>query len=526
MPSPDPDPQAGSLLLEALGTGMSLAHWAARQPNALAVIARESSVSFADLNARSNQLARGLRARGVAAGGSVALLSGNRLEFVEVVMATRRIGQRLTPVNFHLTGDEAGYIVGDCDAEVLFAEARLGEVALRAANMAPKARVRVAIGGTLDGFVPYEDLLRAQSGSDIDDPVVGTTMLYTSGTTGRPKGVLRPAVPPQVALVVSADSYRAGAGHLHLCTGPLYHAAPLAYSLSVPLMLGAGVVLMDAWDAEGALRLIESHRVSHTHMVPTMFHRLLALPEATRRRYDLSSLELVLHGAAPCPVPLKRAIIEWLGPIVQEYYSATEGSASAVDSETWLRKPGTVGKPSPEGQVRVLDEAGQDAPPGTVGKVYLKAPEARFEYYKDATKTRSAFRGDYFTLGDVGYIDEDGYLFLTDRSADLIISGGVNVYPAEAESVLLAHHAVLDAAVIGVPSAEWGEEVRAVVQLKEGRAPSEGLASELIAHCRARLSHFKCPRAVDFSDRLPRQDNGKLYKHALREEYRRRSARA
>jgi long-chain acyl-CoA synthetase len=526
MPSPYTPQEAGPSLLEALGTGMSLAHWAARQPDALAVTTRKGSVSFADLNARSNQLARALRARGVAAGGAVALLSGNRLEFIEVVMATRRTGLRLTPVNFHLTGDEAGYIVGDCDAEVLFAEARLGEAAVRAANMAPKARVRVAIGGTLDGFVPYEELLRAQSGRDIDDPVVGTTMLYTSGTTGRPKGVLRPAAPAQLALVVSADSYRAGAGHLHLCTGPLYHAAPLAYSLSVPLMLGAGVVLMDAWDAEEALRLIENHRVSHTHMVPTMFHRLLALPEATRRRYDLSSLELVLHGAAPCPVPVKRAIIEWLGPIVQEYYSATEGSASAVDSETWLKKPGTVGKPSPEGQVRVLDEAGHDAPPGTVGTVYLKAPEARFEYYKDAKKTRSAFRGDYFTLGDVGYLDQDGYLFLTDRSADLIISGGVNVYPAEAESVLLAHPAVLDAAVIGVPSAEWGEVARAVVQLKKGYAPSDGLASELIAHCRARLSHYKCPRAVDFSDRLPRQDNGKLYKHALREEYRNRSARA
>jgi long-chain acyl-CoA synthetase len=272
------------------------------------------------------------------------------------------------------------------------------------------------------------------------------------------------------------------------------------------------------------LRLIQEHRVTHTHMVPTMFHRLLSLPAEVRARYDLSSLVFVLHGAAPCPVPLKRSLIGWLGPVVFEYYGATEGVGTFVDSETWLQKPGTVGLPVPADQIRVLDEEGNDLPAGVAGTVYLKiVPGLRFRYYKDDTKTQAAFRGEYFTLQDVGYLDADGYLFLTDRSANLIISGGVNIYPAETDAILLTHPAVLDVGVIGVPNAEWGEEVKAVVQLREGFTASEALARELIEYCRARLAHFKCPRSVDFVAKLPRYDSGKLYKQALRDEYRRRA---
>jgi long-chain acyl-CoA synthetase len=281
-----------------------------------------------------------------------------------------------------------------------------------------------------------------------------------------------------------------------------------------------GVVLMERWDAEAALALVETHRITHTHMVPTMFHRLLSLPPDVRERYDVSTLRSVLHGAAPCPVAVKRRIIEWLGPVVWEYYAATEGAGCYVDSKTWLSRPGTVGKPV-DGQVMIGDAAGQALPTGETGLVYLKAPSVgRFEYFKDTEKTESSYRGEYFTLGDMGYTDEDGYLFLTDRSADLIISGGVNIYPAEVDAVLLEHPSVGDAATIGIPDEELGERVVGVVELQPGQEGSPDLAAELVEHCRARLAHFKCPQVVEFIDELPRQDNGKIYKRLLRERVR------
>jgi long-chain acyl-CoA synthetase len=499
--------------------GLTLHHWATVQPERPAIISDDGTRTFAELEARANQLARALRARGVVAGDPIALLCSNRPEFAEAMAANLRGGYRLTTINWHLTADEAAYIVRDCEAKALIADAPLGRTALGAAHGSPGLDVRLSVGGTIPGFEPYEEAVGAEPSTLIDDPRLGSQMLYTSGTTGRPKGVYRP--PGQAAAAVNLYGYVEGGDDLHLCTGPLYHAAPFAFSLAAPLAFGCGVVLMRRWDAEEALRLIAEHRITHTHMVPTMFHRLLSLPAGVRERYDLSSLRHVLHGAAPCPVNVKRRLIEWLGPIVWEYYAATEGAGCFVSSATWLGKPGTVGKPVLDDQIMIGDEQGRALPSGQTGLVYLRARDGdRFEYFKDQEKTADSYRGDYFTLGDVGYLDDDGYLFLTDRSANLIISGGVNIYPAEVDAVLLEHPAVGDVATIGVPNEEWGEEVKAVVELQPGVAATDALADELLAFCRDRLAGFKCPRTVDFVDALPRQDNGKIYKRLLRDRYR------
>jgi long-chain acyl-CoA synthetase len=428
------------------------------------------------------------------------------------------------------------YIIEDSEAKAVFADAAFSgavEAAIKelteAGNVPP---VLLAIGGPIAGFEDYATAIAPEDGSDLPDPVVGRSMLYTSGTTGRPKGVDRSggaASTAEAAVTAArnptasqaASRYTPGTD-LHLCTGPLYHAAPLAFSLSGPLAAGVGTVLMDGWDASLALELIERHGITHTHMVPTMFHRLLAIPEDERNKRDLSKLRYVIHGAAPCPVQVKKALIDWLGPVVYEYYAATEGSGSFVGPEDWLKKPGTVGKPATEDHVRILDESGNELPRNEVGVIYLKAPATgRFQYYKDEEKTKKSYLGEegYFTLGDHGYLDDEGWLFLTGRSAELIISGGVNIYPAEVDAVLLTHPAVGDVGVIGIPNADWGEEVKAVVELKAGVSPSPELAAEHIEFCRERLAHYKCPRTVDFLDELPRHDNGKLYRRKLRELY-------
>ncbi|QYG95401.1 AMP-binding protein [Iamia sp. SCSIO 61187] len=502
---------------------MRLAWWAAETPDAMAIVTPDGTGlrTFAELNAGSNRVVRSLRARGLDVGDAVALACRNRAEFAEVVDATHRAGFRLTPINWHLTADEAAYIVADCQAKAFVADAAVGPMAAGAAASAPGCTVRLSVGGEIEGFEPLGAATAVESGADIDDPTPGTTMLYTSGTTGRPKGVHRPHDPtadaPPVANIYGYDET---GGDVHLCTGPLYHAAPMAFSLQIPLAFGATVVLMQEWDAALALRLIEEHGVTHTHMVATMFHRLLSLPASVRAAADTSTLRHVLHGAAPCPVPTKQALMDWLGPIVWEYYAATEGVGCFASPATWLERPGTVGRPTPADQVFVGADDGSPLPPSEVGLVYIKAPPTgRFTYFGDAAKTDGAYRGDHFTLGDVGYMDEDGYLFLTDRSADLIISGGVNIYPAEVDAVLLTHPAVGDAATIGVPDEEWGERVLSVVELQPDVDESPALEAELIAFCRERLAHFKCPRAVAFTDALPRQDNGKLYKRRLREQY-------
>ena len=509
-------------LLAFADRGMAVAWHAARGPGTPALITTAGTITYGELNARANRLARALRRRGVRRGDAVALLCSNRAEFVDVLLATQRSGLRLTTVNWHLTADEAGYIVDDCEARVFVAEGRFATVARGAAAVAPRAQVRLAVAGSIDGFEDYDAAVAAEPTVDLDDAALGSQMLYTSGTTGRPKGVFRDEASLATAVMLARAAYREG--NVHLLTGPLYHAAPLLFSMNAPLIAGVPVVVMPAWDPEEALRLIERYRVTHTHMVPTMFHQLLALPDDVRGRYDVSSLRNVLHGAAPCPVGVKQRLIEWLGPVVNEYYAATEGLGTWVDARTWLQKPGTVGKPVPADQVVVADEDANPLPPGEVGLVWFKASEVPFEYYKDRSKTESSYRERHFTLGDMGYVDDDGFLFLTDRSANLIISGGVNIYPAEVDAVLLDHPVVADAAVIGVPNPEWGEEVLAVIELHPGAAQSRDLADELVDFCRDRLAHYKCPRRVEFVDQLPRQDNGKIYKRLLRDRYRERAS--
>lgn len=518
--------------MQSIEQGMSTAYYARHEGHQPAIIEAERVTSFAQLNARANQLVRALRARGLKAGDSIALLCSNRAEFVEASVAVERSGLRLTPLNTHLTGEELGYILDNCEARALLAEARYAPQVQVAVSLASRAQVKLAIGGAIDGFERYEDALAVCSAHDIEDPSLGSKMLYTSGTTGRPKGVYRDPAYTLPSVLTSLDlaeaaGYKAGCNQLHLCAGPLYHAAPFGYSMAQPLLAGVGLVLMNRWDSEAALRLIEQHRITHTHMVPTMFHRLLSLPAEVKRKYDLSSLKFVIHGAAPCSVQLKAEMIKWWGPILSEYYAATEGRAVSVQSADWLKRPGTVGKPNPADQVRILDEQGLELPAAAAGTIYIKAPAVgRFNYFKDEDKTANSYRGDYFTLGDIGYLDADGWLFLTDRNANLIISGGVNIYPTEIEGVLLTHPSVADVGVIGVPNEEWGEEVKAVIELQTGVAESSDLKAELLLFCKEHLATFKCPRSIDFTQKLPRLDNGKLYKQGLREQYRAAAAKS
>ncbi|MEQ8859393.1 MAG: AMP-binding protein [Pseudomonadales bacterium] len=503
----------------AIACGMAVAWHAARRPDTLALATAYGDRSFAELNGRANQLARWLARHGVGEGAAIAIVTKNRPEFVEAYCAAMRAGIRVTPVNWHLTGAETGYIIDNCEAQAVIYDASLG-TAEAAAEHAGNCRLRLAVGGSIAGFQSYVEAIAGERAVDLEKPVRGTQMLYTSGTTGRPKGVYRRQLPNQRS---TAQAVAAGdPDHDRcLCTGPAYHAAPLAFNVVAPLNAGVGVVMVDRWDPEETLRLIETYRITRTHMVATMFHRLLQLPEEVRTRYDLSSLELVMHGAAPCPVHVKRAIIDWFGPIVYEYYAATEGGNNfGIDSETWLKKPGSVGRtPTPE-NTRILDDAGGDVRQGEVGTIYFRAPEVgRFEYFKSPEKTDSSYRGDWFTLGDMGYLDEDGYLFLTGRSAETIISGGVNIYPQEVDAVLLQHGDVLDVCTVGVPNEEWGEEVKSVVQLNPGVEASPELADELREFSRARLPGFKCPRSVDFVDDLPRLPSGKIQRRLVRDPY-------
>ncbi len=509
---------------EAAAHGMSVAFQAQQHPDRTAIISPRGNRTFDKLNRRVNQCARRLRVSGIGAGDGVALLSPNRPEFAETFFACQRIGVRLTPVNWHLTPEEVAYVVQDSGAKALIADSSLSEAANRARTASPSLDLSVAIGDPIEGFREYEQSLADQDDSDIDEPLLGDTMLYTSGTTGRPKGVRRAMPEPTKAvegmkLLSAVFGFDPDGLDTALATGPLYHSGPIHLCLSIPVNAGIPTILMEKWHPEEMLRLVAEHRVSHSYCVPTMFNRLLALPRETRDNYDVSSLRFIIHGAAPCPVEDKRAIIAWFGPIVTEIYAATEGMGTLVTSPEWLKKPGTVGKPAP-GAVRIADERGQEIPCGELGTVFLKPiAGGEFEYWGAPDKTKDAMRNGYFTVGDMGYLDRDGYLFLTGRSAEVIISGGSNIYPAEIDATLLSHPAVSDAAAFGAADPDWGEVVHAAVVAADRTQPTATLAAELIKHYAETLPTYKQPREIRFIDEIPRSDAGKIIRRKLREEF-------
>ena len=440
---------------------------------------------------------------------------GTARRFAEVWAACERAGFRLTAVNWHLTGGEAAYVVDDSEAKAVVADSDSAGVAVEAAAARTTSSSASRPTGRSTGFDDYDAVLAAESTDDIDDPTPGTFMLYTSGTTGRPKGVFKPPAPPPST---TSRGYREG--NAHLCTGPLYHAAPITISLVSPLRNGATVVLMDHWDPEETLRLIEEHRIIHTHMVPTMFHRLLALDDTTRARYDLSSLRLVVHGAAPCPVTVKQAMIEWLGPVVVEYYAATEGAGTLVDSGTWLRKPGTVGKPARR-RVRVGDDAGRPLPAGEIGTVWLKATgNERFHYFHDDDKTDRAYsrrllhprRPRLPRRRRLPLPHRPRRQPRRVRRREPLPGRGRRRAARPSGGGRRGHHRR--------PQRGVGRGAEGAGRAEGRRGHVTALADELIEFCRGRLAHFKCPRSVDFVDRLPRDDNGKIYKRRLRDEYR------
>jgi long-chain acyl-CoA synthetase len=497
--------------------GMGASYWARQKPDAVAVHDRFGARTFAQVNADANRIVRLLRASGVQPGEHIAFLSSNRAEAMALMAANLRGGYRLVPINWHLTADEVAYILKDSDARAFFVEGRY-PAALEASRADAELKLKAVIGGEAEGHVSLDAALAALDGSDIDDPVLGSTMLYTSGTTGRPKGVFRRDLN---LLAPGALANYDPNTDVQLCAGPIYHGAALTVEMRTAMSVGAPVVFMERWDSVEALRNIQTHRITHAHMVPIMFQRLLALPADVRQSFDVSSLKYILHGAAPCPPEVKRAMIDWFGPIIHEYYSGTEGGAGfTLDSHEWLRKPGSVGKRPPAPRVRILDDDGADCPTGVAGRIYFERPAANgFTYYKDDAKTADSHVGDYFTLGDIGHFDADDYLFLTGRTADCIISGGVNIYPQEIDNELLKHPAVEDCATVGAPNAEWGEEVKAVVILRPGWSASDALAAELTAQVRGALAAFKTPRSVDFVGELPRNAAGKIERGKVRAPY-------
>jgi long-chain acyl-CoA synthetase len=481
-------------------------------------------VTYRELDCRSNQIAHLLRLAGVQRGDHIAMMMKNCREFLQVAQGALRAGVIFTPISTHLKQDETAYIITNCKAKLFIASASLATVATEAAAAAKGLGRCLSVGGDIPGFDSLEEQLKALPDTPISDEFLGAPMLYSSGTTGKPKGVYwKPHADSIHADHPMAGSVGAffgfGVETIYLSPAPLYHAAPLHYNLMV-LGLGGTSVIMEHFDPEQALALIERYRATHSQWVPIMFVRMLKLPEAARQRFDLSSMKCAIHAAAPCPIDVKEAMIDWWGPVIVEYYSGSEGNGfTIIDSANWLTHKGSVGQ-AIIGEPRILGENGEVLGPGKVGDVYF-ANSRPFEYFDEPEKTREAFNEQgWSTMGDVGYLDEEGFLYLTDRKNFTIITGGVNVYPAEIEGLLITHFKVADVAVFGVPHPEFGEEVVAVVQPMDWADATEETAEELSLWMRERLSTIKVPRRIDFLEQLPRMDNGKLYKRHLQDAYR------
>ncbi len=502
---------------------MNIADHAIRAAESPALLQSDGGViTYGELFARSQQVAGLLHDAGLRRGDGVALVLPNRPEFFEITWGCQLSGLYYSAVNTHFTAGEAACVIDDSDAKAVFVDVSMARLAAHLLDVDANVSVHMGVGGTLPGWRDYEDaLVTAGNAPSMSD---GSEMLYSSGTTGRPKAVRRPlpvdgngSWAQKVLEYALSARYGMTDESVYLSPAPLYHAAGINYTMAVH-RVGAAAILMPRFDAEDVLRIIEAYRVTHAQFVPTMFVRMLKLPETIRDRYDLSSLRCVLHAAAPCPVDVKHRIMKWFGPIVHEYYGGTEGFAgTTISPQEWLAHPGSVGKPLQP--VHVVAADGTELPAGKTGELFFDGgPD--FEYFKDPEKTASTSndRG-WRTLGDMGYVDEDGYLFLTDRSTFTIISGGVNIYPQEAENLLVMHPALVDAAVFGIPNEDFGEEVKAVVQVGPGVRPGPDLAAQLIEYCRAHLAGYKCPRSIDFDPELPRDPNGKLYKRRIRDRY-------
>ncbi|MFN5511603.1 MAG: AMP-binding protein [Burkholderiales bacterium] len=515
---------------------MYAGHYAARHPERPAFIMASTgeAVSYRDYEARTNRLAHLLRGQGLKRLDHYAIFMENNARYLESCGAGERSGLYYTCVNSFLTADELAYILNNSESQILITSRAKTEVAFKALEQCPRVRLCLVTEGPSDAALPssagqaqvldFAAAVADQPATPIADEFLGTPMLYSSGTTGRPKGIVRPLPedPPSNPLPLFhflLKLWRYREDMIYLSPAPLYHSAPQA-AVSLTIRHGGTVVIMEHFDGEHYLALIEKYKVTHSQLVPTMFSRMLKLPEDVRRRYDLSSLEIAVHAAAPCPAQVKEQMIAWWGPIIHEYYGATEGLGfTACDSAEWLSHRGSVGRVL-LGDLHILDEHMQPVPKGTPGEIWFKTATP-FEYFNDPSRTAESRSSDgsMSTVGDVGYVDNDGFLYLTDRSTFMIISGGVNIYPQECENLLITHPKVADAAVFGVPNEDLGEEVKAVVQLMPGQEAGAAVAQELIAFCQQHLAKLKCPRSIDFMDALPRLPTGKLYKKPLREKY-------